>query len=573
MSAPLSTLELLRWAAGKPSGSTQEDLAALCARVDVMHTVRDVLRSGTPAEKMTALRALRELATPDAFGLARLALHDEAAPVRAMAARALARSRDDTDWQGLQEALNAAEPSVQLAVMDSLARMDPAAAGALFRERFERAPEEEKRSALATAQRLRLPEAESLARLGLASSEATTRAAAVALLAREGEATDGLLVQALMDAADVVRLEALRALSRRPRVPASVFVPLLSAASTAQVREQALQALVLRGDASACDPVVRLLEAPESSLRRRAILATGELGCIGATDSLLEMLARTRDEDERADLVTALGRLGGHEAWEALRKELSGAAPRVRRAAVSAWASDAAPQDATPVLMARLRDEPDAEVRMAIALALANSSQQVGHRALLLALEDAAPEVRRMAVRTLGRDASPEALQALRAHQATERDSAVLRELATALEQQQGAAENLTQAASPAERHLFDPARTGQSVAEWLTSPERHPATERVYFYEGGHLEHLDTASRLHVFQYTAIGDHLHIRPEGAPERSTAFTVTPAPPASNDVPRSFRLELTRDVLTGADAPRTLYFRQPTEADSGRGDSH
>nr|WP_255207849.1 MULTISPECIES: HEAT repeat domain-containing protein [unclassified Myxococcus] len=563
----------MRWAAGKPSGSAQEDLDALCARVDFPLTARDALRSGTPAEKTTALRALQALATPEAHALARLALHDEAAPVRAMAARALARSRDGADWRGLQEALNAAEPSVQLAVMDSLARMDPTAASALFRERFDRAPEVEKRNALATAQRLRLPEAGALARLGLASSEATTRAAAVALLAREGEAMNGLLVQALTDAADVVRLEALRALSRRPQVPASVFVPLLSAASTAQVREQVLQALVLRGDASACEPVARLLEAPESSLRRRAIRATGELGCTQATHSLLEQLARTRDEDERADLVTALGRLGGPEAWQALRKELTDAAPRVRHAAVSAWASDAAPQDAAPVLMARLRDEPDAEVRMAIALALANSSQPVGHRALLLALEDAAPEVRRMAVRTLGRDSSTKALQALRAHQATERDSAVLQELATALEQQQGAAENLTQATSPAERRLFDPARTGQSVAEWLTSPERHPATERVYFYEGGHLEHLDTASHLHVFQYTASGDHLHIRPEGAPERSTAFTVTPEPPASKGPPRAFRMELTRDVLTGADAPRTLYFRQPTEADSGRGGSH
>lgn len=573
MSAPLSTRELLRWVAGKPTGSTKEDLDALCARADFTLTARDVLRSGTSAEKTAALRALRELATPDVHALARLALHDEAAPVRAMAARALARSRDAADWQGLQEALNDAEAAVRYAAMDSLARMNPEAASTLFRERFERAPEVEKRNALATAQRLRLPQSEPLARLGLASSEATTRAAAVSLLAREGEAADGRLVQALTDAAEVVQLEALRALSRRMQVPASVFVPLLSESFTAQVREQALQALVLRGDASACEPVVRLLEAPEPSLRRRAMLATGELGCTGATHSLLKMLPRTRDDDERADLVTALGRLGGTEAWEALRKELSDAPPRVRSAAVAAWASDDAPQDATTVLMERLRTDPNAEVRMAIALALANNNPQMGDRALQLALEDAEPEVRQMAVRTLGRDSSPEALQTLRAHQATERDSAVLQELATALGQQHGAAENLTRAASPAERHLFDPARTGQSVAEWLTSPERHPATDRVYFYEGGHLEHLDTDSRLHVFQYTAIGDQLHLRPEGAPERRTAFTVTPEPPASTDMPRTFRLELTRDVLTGTDAPRTLHFSQPRDTAPETGDSH
>ncbi|WP_426753679.1 HEAT repeat domain-containing protein [Myxococcus sp. Y35] len=553
--------------------SSREGLDALCARADFTHIATDVLRSGTPAEKTTALRALRELATPEAHALTRLALRDETVTVRAMAARALARSRDAEDWQHLQEALDDAEPSVQHAVMDSLARMNPAAASALFRTRFDHAPESEKLNALATAQRLRLPESMALARLGLASRSSTTRTAAVALLGREGEAADGLLVQALTDAAEDVQLEALRALSRRMRVPARVFAPLLSSPVTAQVREQALQAIVLRGDASACAPVIQLLTNPEPALRQRAIRAIGQLGCTEATHALLSMLAGTHDEDERADLVTALGRLGGPETWEALRKELTSVAPRVRRAAVTAWASNAAPRDAAAVLMERLRGDPDAEVRMAIALALANSGRQEARDALKLALEDAAPEVRRMAVRTLGRDTSAEALQTLRDHRATEQEPGVLRALAAVLEQPQGPGDTPSRAASPAERPLFDPARTGQSVTEWLAAPERHPATDRVYFYEGGHLEHLETDGKLHVFRYAVTGDGLHILPEGAPERSTAFTVTPAPSASGDTPHRFRLELDRDILSGTDAPRTLYCVQTGAADAEPGAPH
>ncbi|QDE91835.1 hypothetical protein BHS06_24170 [Myxococcus xanthus] len=573
MNAPLSTWELLHWVATKPTRSTREDLDALLARADFTQVARDVLVSGPPSEKTTALRVLRELVTPEAHALARLALRDEAADVRALAARVLASAQDAADWRSLQEALDDTEPSVQHAVMDSLTRMNPAAASDLFLERFERAPEAEKLNALATAQRLGLPEFGALARRGLASASSTVRTAAVALLAREGEAAEGLLIQVLTDAAGDVQLAALRALSRRAHVPASVFVPLLSASSPLQVREQALQSLVLRGDASACERVCQLLTDPDSSLRRRTILATARLGCSGATRALLEMLTRTRDEDERADLVSALGQLGGPEAWEALRQALSDESLRVRRAAISAWTSDAAPPDATPVLLERLQGAPDTETRKAVALALMNSRPEVAHRALRLALEDSAPEVRRMAVRALGLDASPEALQILRDHQATEREPDVLRHLDAALERQQAPGDTPISAASPAERLLFDPARTGQSVAEWLAVPERSPATERFYFYEGGHLERLGTDGRVHAFQYTALGDELRIQPEGAPGRSTAFTVTPEPPASNGMPRRFRLELARDVLSDTDTPRTLHFIEPGPADLEPDDSH
>ncbi|QDE70106.1 hypothetical protein BHS09_25730 [Myxococcus xanthus] len=571
MSAPLSTWELLHWVATKPTRSTREDLDALLARADFTQVARDVLVSGPPSEKTTALRVLRKLATPEAHALARLALRDEAADVRVLAARVLAGTQDAADWRSLQEALDDTEPSVQHAVMDSLARMNPAAASDLFLERFERAPLAEKLNALATAQRLGLPESGALARLGLASTSSTLRAAAVALLAREGEATEGLLIQLLTDTAEDVQLEALHALSRRAHVPASVFVPLLSASSPLQVRQQALRSLVLRGDASACEPICRLLTAPESSLRRMTILATARLGCSGATRALLEMLARTRDEDERADLVTALGQLGGPEAWEALRQALSDESLRVRRAAISAWTSDAAPPDATTVMLEHLRGAPDIETRKAVVLALLNNRPEMAHRALRLALEDSAPEVRRMAVRALGLEASPEALQILREHQATERDPDVLRHLGAALERQQAPGDTPISVDSPAERLLFDPARTGQHVAEWLAVPERYPATERFYFYAGGNLEQLGTDSRLHAFQYTALGDQLHIQPEGAPGRSTAFTVTPEPPASNGMPHRFRLELARDILFGTDAPRTLHFIEPKQTDTASDD--
>ncbi|WP_043711904.1 HEAT repeat domain-containing protein [Corallococcus macrosporus] len=571
MSAPLSTSELLRWVATKATRSTRDDFDALLARTDFTQVAGQVLQSGTPPEKRTALRGLRELETPEARALARLALRDDAAEVRAMAAGALTHSRDEADWQALLVALDDADASVQHAVMDALARMDPAATSALLLERFGHASTSEQLLALITAQRLRLPDAVALARQGLASPTATTRSAAISLLARQTEEeTDGLLLQALTDGAEDVRVEALRALSRRVRVPTSVFVPLLSSA-TAQVQELALQALVLRRDTSACADIARLLEAPSPSLRRSAIFATGYIRCTGSTPTLLELLARTRAEDERVDLITALSHLGSPEAWAALRGQLLDPAPRIRRAAVSAWTLATAPRDATRLLLERLREDPDAEVRMAIALALAESGRREGARALHLALQDAAPEVRRMAVRTLGRDTRAEAHQALREHQATERDPEVLRELATALDPRRASGNP----GAPAERPLFDPAGTGQCVAEWLASPAHHPATDRVYFYEGGHLQHLDAHGQLHALHYTVTGDQLHLQAEDAPERRTAFTVAPMPPTAGDgdAPHRFRLELARDVLTGTDTPRALFCVQPErpDTDSGNGD--
>ncbi|MFP2958865.1 HEAT repeat domain-containing protein [Myxococcus sp. 1LA] len=572
MSAPLSTWELLRWVATKPTRSTREDIDALLARTDFTQVASDALASGTPAEKTTALRVLRELATPEAHALARLALRDAAADVRAHAARVLAGAQDAADWRSLQEALDDTEPSVQHAVMDSLARMNPAAASGLFLARFERAPEAEKLNALATAQRLRIPVSDTLARLGLASASTATRVAAVTLLARAGEATEGLLIQLLEDGSEDVRLRALLELTYRVHVPASVFVPLLSASHPSPVRQQALRSLLVRGDASACEPVCQLLTAADASLRRNAILTTARLGCTGATRTLLEMLARTRDEDERADLVAALSRLGGPEAWAALRQALSDESPRVRRAAITAWASDVAPSDATPVLLERLRGAPDIETRKAVALALMNHRPEVAHRALRLALEDSEPEVRRMAVRALGLEGSQEALQLLRDHQAIERDPIVLRHLDSAIEHLQAPGDTRAWAALPAERLLFDPLQTGQSVAEWLAVPERFPATERFYFYDGGHLEQLGTDGLYRAFQYTARGDQLRIQPRGEPGRSTAFTVTPEPPATTGAPRHVRLTLARDIIFGTDAPRTLHFVEPrqddTESDDG-----
>ena len=455
MSTPLSTRGLLRLLASTSSRSTLDALEELSAREDFARVARDVLHSGSTEEKVVALRALAPLTTSEAHALARLGLRDSTPAVRAAAARAMAdafdvrdaqarpgtpapqpvASQTAEDWRSLVTALEDSDATGQVAIMDALARIDPAAASALFLSRFEQASTTERLTALATAQRLQLPDAFALARLAMAAPSIDVRTAAVSLLARHGEASDRLIIQALADTAPNIQREALRALSRRERVPTQVFIPLL-AATTTRVQEEALQVFELRRDTSTCEPLLPLLTAQEPSLRKRAIRAVGHIGCPGAQERLLAMLNPHGDEEEQADLITSLGMLGGAPAWEALRTALSDPRPSIRRAASSAWAASAtAPPDRTAVLQERQREDPAPEVRSHITLALTTLEASTARLALRTALTDPSPDVRTVAVQTLARSTDSDALDELRAHRALESDPDVLRALDVSLEQ------------------------------------------------------------------------------------------------------------------------------------------
>ncbi|AKQ64832.1 HEAT repeat protein [Myxococcus hansupus] len=423
MSTPLSTRDLLRSLASTSSRSTSDALEELRAREDFTRVAHDVLRSGTAEEKVVALRAWVLRTTPEAQS-----------PSSAPAPQSR-EPQDSEDWRYLVAALDDSDATVQQAVMNVLARIDPAAASALFLSRFEQASNTERLTALATAQRLQLPDALALARLALTAPSVDVRTAAVSLLARQGEASDSLLIQALADTAPTIQREALRALSRRERVPTQVFIPLLSAAAT-RVQEEALQVLVLRRDSNTCEHLLPLLSAQAQSLRKHAIRAVGHIGCAGASQQLLAMLDLHGDEEEQADLITALGLLGGAPAWAALRTALSDPRPGIRQAASSAWAaSSTAPPDRTAVLQERQREDPSPEVRSHITVALTTLDASTARLALRTALTDPAPDVRKVAVQTLARSADPDALDELRAHRALESNPDVLRALDVSLEQ------------------------------------------------------------------------------------------------------------------------------------------
>ncbi len=442
MSTPLSTREWLQSLARTSSRTSRDTLEELRGREDFARVARDVLHSGSTEEKVVALRALAPMTAPEAHSLARLGLRDSTPEVRVAAARALADTADARrpeeaaeDWRSLIAALEDSDATAQVAVMDALARIDPAAAGALFLSRFEKASPPERLTTLATAQRLQLPDAFALARLALDAPSADVRTAAVSLLAGQGEASDTLLIQALSDVAPNVQWEALRALSRRERIPTQVFVPLL-AASTTRVQEEAIQVLTLRRDARTCEPLMRLLDSSEPATRRHAIRAVGHIGCTEARERLLAMLDPHGDEAEQATLLTALGMLGGDPAWEALRTALSDPRPGIRRVASSTWAaSPSAPPDRIAVLQGRQREDPAPEVRSHVTLALTTLDAATARLALRAALTDPAPDVRIVAVQTLARSTDLDALDALRAHRTVEPHPDVLRALDVALEQ------------------------------------------------------------------------------------------------------------------------------------------
>lgn len=141
-----------------------------------------------------------------------------------------------------------------------------------------------------------------------------------------------------------------------------------------------------------------LLRDPETSVRRSAAFASGVSGDLRLIPGLKKALVDP-DVETAAAAATALGRLGGPEAEEALTALLARTAgPRAAAAAALYRSKDPA---LVPLLAAALEDG-DAETRRSAAWALARAPRPGSEEVLRGLLADADPEIAAWAARGLG---------------------------------------------------------------------------------------------------------------------------------------------------------------------------
>jgi len=90
----------------------------------------------------------------------------------------------------------------------------------------------------------------------------------------------------------------------------------------ARVRREALRSLAKLGDEESGELVIGLLDDSDSEVRIAAATAAGELGVARALRHLIEMLDETKDPDEAAALMRALGQLGDPGAVKSIEKQV-----------------------------------------------------------------------------------------------------------------------------------------------------------------------------------------------------------------------------------------------------------
>ncbi len=240
----------------------------------------------------------------------------------------------------------------------------------------------------------------------LEADPAVVDAIAAALLQLKDESAVEIALAALHDEHYTRRLAAVRTLGvfAQPRTASSLCASLRD--PVAGVRAAALGALARLGpgdaNASECVP---LLADPEPFVRLRAIHAITRVARRPGT--LIAAAARDPDMEVRLEVAHHLGSLPD----DAARSLLSDAAVRVREAA--ACSAGRAQLDA---LLALLRDDPSAEVRLAAAHTLGELDEERATDGLVAALEDSDDVVRAAATRALTQLLTPgEVIALLRA--------------------------------------------------------------------------------------------------------------------------------------------------------------
>ncbi|HAA54831.1 MAG TPA: hypothetical protein DCE42_08730, partial [Myxococcales bacterium] len=216
---------------------------------------------------------------------------------------------------------------------------------------------------------------------------------------KEPDKVDSLMLGALKDSEEAIRLEALSVLrwNQSTQVIPAVGETLLHDVSSA-VRKEAASVLGYMESKQAVEPLFAALHDPHYQVRCQVIEALGDLRAKNKIGDLLTLI-NDGDRDVRKQVVTTLGELGvrKQEVLAALVQALTDTDEEVRKVAVEALAMLTDGKD--PALLRGLED-PHAAVRIEAIFALHSPIEEVFMPALLdiLADQDEDRDVRKAAI-------------------------------------------------------------------------------------------------------------------------------------------------------------------------------
>lgn len=329
------------------------------------------------------------------------------------------------------------------------------------------------------------------------------------------------LLDALHAYCDLLRIGALEHIIRR-EIDADVadLVPSLRSHSP-RARLLAVKILSRSREISVCTLVAELLSDPVSYVRRSAMRAIAEMGCTGATESLVRISRDASQDDDRFEALSALSVLmpdsmellrtqALHDPSENVRTWAAGvcrsrATVRVTRALFRALESDASPRvraaaadglkdgrvesaQALQYLGRSLGGDVSTSVRIASAHALSGYGEAALPH-LIQAVEDSEYRVRRAVVIYLKRFESEKISAVLRRLARTETSEEVRAELVDHLSDLPPGFDRLTA------RPLYDPKRRSSTSTTWLADLTRYPASNGITFYATGRCSVTDLES------------------------------------------------------------------------------
>jgi len=239
--------------------------------------------------RRAAVEAIGDIGDPSAVEALITALEDDEWPVRETAAKALGKIGDDRAVMPLIEALEGDWPALWT-VAEALGQLeDPRSVGSL------------------------------VAALQDSEGDRYVQQAAVEALGWIGEPIQRPLIVVLRDRDDGARQRAIAALGQMR--DARNLNPLIGALRDIQsynVHQGALEALVQLGEA-AVEPLIAVLQDDDPFVRRRAVLALGEIRDARAVGPLIAAL-QDPFSLVRQEAAQALRSMGTNEAWAALRE-------------------------------------------------------------------------------------------------------------------------------------------------------------------------------------------------------------------------------------------------------------